>query len=117
MATKLEIDRGTTYTIGVVYKKGGVATSLVGSTVRFTIKTTEYDATTNDSTALLTKNITDGNADGEATIIISPSDTATIDKGNYYYDIKVDEDSDGVYVYKIAEGKVKLDASPTNRLS
>jgi len=117
MATKLKINRGTTYTIDVVYTKSGVATSLVGSTVRFTMKTDEYDEDADDSTAVLVKNITDGNADGEATIVITPANTATMAVQKYYYDIKVDEDSDGVNVYKIDEGTIDLDGSPTNRLS
>lgn len=112
MAT-LEIDRGTTYTIGVLYKKDGVATTLVGATVRFTAKTEEWDDNMTDSSAVILKNITDGNADGEATITIDPVDTAELEPTTYYYDIKVEEA--GGDIYKIDEGKIKLDGSPTNR--
>lgn len=111
----LTINRGTTYSIGITYKKNGVAHTLVGATVRFTIKANEYDEDMDDSTALLLKNVTDGNAQGEATITIDPDDTAEIVPGKYYYDIKVDEASDGVTIYKIDEGRVTLDGSPTNR--
>lgn len=112
---KLTIDRGTTFTIGVLYKRNGVAESLVGATVRFTVKSAEFDTSTNDSTAIITKNVTDGNAQGEATITIDPADTATLVPNKYYYDIKV-EQADG-QIYKIDEGTIKIDGSPTNRLS
>ena len=112
---KLTIDRGTTFTIGVLYKRNGVAESLVGATVRFTVKSAEFDTSTTDSTAIITKNVTDGNAQGEATITIDPADTATLVPNKYYYDIKV-EQADG-QIYKIDEGTIKIDGSPTNRLS
>lgn len=112
MAT-LKIDRGTTYTIGISYKKNGVATTLVGATIRFTMKTTEWDADTTDSDAILLKNVSGGDADGNATITIDPADTATITPDKYFYDIKVEEA--GGEIYKIDEGTVKLDGSPTNR--
>lgn len=110
---QLKINRGTTYTIGITYKKNGVATTLVGATVRFTIKTEEWDTSTTDATAILVKNITDGNSSGEATITIDPVDTATVTPSKYYYDIKVEEASGAIY--KIDEGTIKLDGSPTNR--
>lgn len=113
--SKLTIDRGTTYTISFLYKKNDVAATLVGSTVRFTIKTAEYSSDASDSDAVLVKNITDGTINGEATIEIDPADTATLTPGKYYYDIKVEEPSGDIY--KCAEGQIKLGASPTNRLS
>lgn len=113
--SQLKIDRGTTYTLSVNYQRNGEAATLVGATVRFTMKTTEYDDDTDDSDASLVKNVTDGTADGTAAITIDPDDTATLTPGKYFYDIKV-EDADG-NVYKIEEGTIKLDGSPTNRLS
>ena len=110
---QLRINRGTTYTIGIVYKKNGEAETLVGATVRFTVKTVEWDDDMTDSSAVIQKNITDGNSDGEATIEIEPTDTDTLDPGKYYYDIKVEEASGEIY--KIDEGTIKLDGSPTNR--
>lgn len=112
MATR-KIDRGTTYTIGVTYKKNGVPTTLVGATVRFTVKTLEYDSNWTDADAIILKNVTDGNSSGQATITIDPTDTAQIEPGEYFYDIKVEEASGAIY--KIDEGKIKLDGSPTNR--
>jgi uncharacterized membrane protein YkoI len=114
---KLKINRGTTYTIEVNYQRNSVAASLVGATVRFTVKTAEYDSDTDDSDASIIKNVTTGTSGGVATITLDPDDTATLAPGKYYYDIKVDEDSDGVTVYKIDEGTIVLDASPTNRLA
>lgn len=109
----LKINRGTTYTLGVNYQRNGVPTTLVGATVRFTIKDVEYDASTDDSTADLKKDVTNGTSSGTAEIIINPADTATLIPNSYYYDIKV-QDASGA-IYKIDEGKVKLDGSPTNR--
>lgn len=114
MAT-LVVNRGTTYTIGVAYSKDGVPTTLVGATVRFTVKTEEFDSNVTDSDALVLKNVTNGDAEGNATITIDPVDTATTEPGNYFYDIKVEEA--GGDIYKIDEGKFKLDGSPTNRLT
>lgn len=114
---KLKINRGTTYSRTVNYSVNGVPTTLVGATVRFTIKTTEYDTSTTDSTAVVTKNVTSGTSDGVATITLTPSDTATLDPGKYYYDIKVDVASNGTTIYKLDEGTITLDGSPTNRLS
>lgn len=110
---QLKINRGTTYTIGLTYKKNGVPATLVGATVRFTIKTVEFDENMTDSSALVVKNITDGTVDGTATIILEPSDTADIIPDKYFYDIKVDL-PDGE-IYKLDEGTIKLDGSPTNR--
>lgn len=115
MANKLKINRGTTYTIGLNYQRNGEAASLVGATVRFTVKSTEYSANTTDTDALIVKNVTDGDALGQATITISPNDTATMLPNTYYYDLKV-EDASG-NIYKLDEGTVILDASPTNRLA
>lgn len=114
---KLTVNRGTTYSRTVNYSVNGVATTLVGATVRFTMKTEEYDADTDDSTAVVTKNVTDGTSGGVAVITLNPSDTATLEPGKYYYDIKVDVNSDGATIYKLDEGTIKLDASPTNRTS
>lgn len=112
---KLKINRGTTYTLGLNYQKDSVATTLVGATVRFTMKDVEYDTSTTDATAELVKNVTNGTSGGVATITIDPADTATITPGKYYYDIKVEEA--GGEIYKVDEGTIALDGSPTNRLS
>jgi hypothetical protein len=114
---KLNMNRGTTYNIGLTYQKNGVATSLVGSTIRFTMKSSEYSDNSSDSDASVVKNITTGDENGAAAIVLVPSDTALLDPGTYYYDIKIDVASDGSEVYKLDEGTIKLDGSPTNRLS
>lgn len=112
MAT-LKVNRGTTYSIGINYKKNGVPATLVGATVRFTVKDVEYDSNWTDTDALISKNVTTGNAAGEATITIDPADTAELAPDKYYYDIKVQEA--GGNIYKIDEGRLQLDGSPTNR--
>lgn len=115
MASSLKLTRGTTYTIGFAYQRNGTPASLVGATVRFTVKSSEYDSSTTDATAVITKNVTTGTAGGTATITINPTDTATLEPGKYFYDIKVQEA--GGSIYKCDEGTIKLDGSPTNRLS
>ena len=110
---QLKISRGTTYSIDVVYKKDGVPATLVGATVRFTIKDVEWDDSMADATAVVLKNVTDGTSEGLATITIDPVDTAELTPDKYYYDIKVEEV--GGDIYKIDEGTIKLDGSPTNR--
>jgi hypothetical protein len=114
---KFTVDRGTTFTIDIVYKKNGVAASLTGATIRFTVKSSEFDTSADDSTALVLKNVTSHSdpENGISLITLDPVDTATITPGKYRYDIKVAEA--GGAVYKIDEGVLKIDGSPTNRLS
>lgn len=111
--TTLKINRGTTYSFDVNYLKDDAAATLVGATVRFTIKSAEYTDDMDDSDAVVTRNITDGTAEGAASFTLNPDDTAELTPGDYFYDIKVEEA--GGAIYKIDEGKIKLDGSPTNR--
>ena len=113
MNTNLSIPRGTSDSYTVNYAVNGVPTTLVGATVRFTVKNAQYDDTWDDSSAMIEKNITTGNSSGQATIALLPVDTAQVDPGTYYYDIKV-ELPDGT-VYLLANGKFTINASPTNR--
>lgn len=111
--TTLTVERGTTYTIGFQYQKGGVDTTLVGATVRFTVKSEEYDEDADDSDAILVKNVTDGDSSGYAEIAIDPEDIPLVEPGKYYYDIRVEEA--GGDIYKVIEGRFVLGGSPTNR--
>lgn len=114
---KFTINRGTTFSIDLVYKKNGAAESLSGATIRFTMKPVEYDGDAADASASVLKNVTshlDAGA-GLSNILINPADTATLEPGKYNYDIKVAEA--GGAVYKVDEGIITLDGSPTNRLS
>ena len=117
MANKLEVNRGTTYVITVNYQQDGVAADLTGATVFFTVKTAQYSTDATDADALVSKDVishTNPTA-GITQITLDPVDTATITPGKYFYDIKV-LDSDGD-IYKIDEGKIVIDGSPTNRLA
>lgn len=113
---QLKINRGTTYVITYNHLVNGVATTLVGATVRFTMKSDEYDTDATDSTALVVKNVTSGTSGGVATITLTPTNTYQT-PGKYHYDIKVDVNSDGVTIYKMDEGTIKIDGSPTNRVA
>lgn len=110
-------NRGTTYTIDGVYKEDGVVADITGATVRFTVKTTEYDSSATDTTALISKNVSSFSnpTAGEYTITIDPSDTQTVTPGQYYYSIKIQLASGAVY--ELAEGRYIIDGDPTNRLS
>lgn len=113
---KLKINRGTTFTLDFEYQnEDGTARSLSGAVVRFTMKTAEWDTSTTDTTAAIIKNVTSGTVDGLAEIELVPADTATLTPGKYYYDIKVEEASGDIF--KVDEGTVTLDGSPTNRLA
>lgn len=120
---KLEITRGTTYSRTLTYKKNGVVTPLTGMTVFFTVKPAEYDANTTDSSASITKTLADlddaNAAEGIAVITIDPADSALLDpEGEYFYDIKVKEtDGPPPVIYKVDEGTIVFDGSPTNRTS
>jgi len=111
--SNLKINRGTTYTINFDYQRNGVAETLVGATVRFTMKSDEYDSDMTDASAVVQKDVTSGDANGHAEIVLDPADTDNVTPGKYFYDIKVEEASGAIY--KVDEGKVTLDGSPTNR--
>lgn len=114
---QLKINRGTTYIRSGTVRIDGEPVDITNSTIRFTVKSSEYDDSVNDSTALIAKDLTNGTADGAYTITIDPADTATLPPGKYFYSIKIDMASDGVTVYELDEGTIKLDGDPTNRLS
>lgn len=116
---KLKFDRGTTYARTITYKKNGVIVPLTGMTVFFTMKSEEYDGDAADGSALVMKNManlsdTDA-AEGRAIVTILPNDTKDITPGDYFYDIKIREDAD--HIYKVDEGTITLDGSPTNRVA
>lgn len=113
--TTLTVDRGTTYTISGTYKEGGVAADITGAAIRFTAKSVEWDASTDDSTAVISKagSIVSPTA-GTYTITLSDTDTYKT-PGTYFYSIKI-ELASGV-IHKLVEGKLKLDGDPTNRTS
>lgn len=113
----LKINRGTLYTRSGTVSIDNELTDLSSATIRFTMKTTEFDEDADDSTAVVQKDVDNGNSEGAYSIILAPSDTSELEPGKYFYDIKVDLESDGEQVYKIDEGTIKLDGSPTNRLS
>lgn len=112
MAT-LDINRGTTFAFTVNYLKDGVPASLVGATVRFTVKVTEFTDDMHDTDAVIQRDLTSGNSGGIVTFTLNPADTAALSPRDYFYDIKVEEA--GGAIYKLDEGKIRLDGSPTNR--
>lgn len=117
MASKITIDRGTTRTITGTITNGGAAVDITGATVFLTVKTAEFSSDTTDSDAIISKTITSFATPqlGLYTITINPVDTATIAKGTYYYDLKI-KYVNGT-IYKLSEGRIIIDASPTNRMT
>lgn len=114
--SKITVNRGTTKRWTYTHYHGDEPYTLENATVRFTVKPVEFDSSADDSTAVIAKDFTDGNADGTIEILLLPSDTRGIPPGDYVYDIVVDELSDDTEVYKMVEGEFILDGSPTNRI-
>ena len=116
MAASLRIDRGTTYTIGIEFKKDGVPASLVGAEIRFTVKDVQFDSNWTDTDALIAKNVTNHTdpTNGISVIPLDPVDTAEIPPGKYFFDIKVEEANGDIHT--LLKGKCSILGSPTNRL-
>lgn len=113
--TKLTVNRGTTFAINGTYKENGVATSISGASIRFTVKSDEWDADADDSDAVITKSgsIVSASA-GTYQITLTDTDTY-ITPGTYFYDIKI-ELANGT-IYRLAFGQFVISGSPTNRTS
>lgn len=117
MAKTLKIVRGTTFIYALSgVSREGVPVDLTNATIRFTIKNTEYDDSEDDATAAIAKDVTNGTADGSAKITILPSDTRAIAPGDYFFDCKIDVNSDGKEIYLIDSGDAYISASSTNRM-
>lgn len=114
----IKVNRGTTYAITVNYTVDGAPADLTGATILFTAKTTEFDSDLTDSSAVIAKTITthsDPTA-GISLITLDPADTQSLDPDTEYrYDIKVVTATGDVY--KLNEGVLKIDGSPTNRIA
>lgn len=119
MSATLTVNRGTTYPIQVAYKKNGTPFDITGSTILFTVKTTEFSSNLTDTDALIAKAVTAHTdpTNGVSVITLVPSDTRAVVPGKHYYSIKIDEDSDDTKVYELAEGRFDLDGDPTNRIA
>jgi hypothetical protein len=108
---KIVYNRGTTYTMELTYSNDN---GVDGATAMFTVKTAQFDTSTDDSTAVFKQDqVMSANA---ANFEITPDDFADTQKpANYFYDFKVlDADGD---IFLIDEGTFVLKASPTNRLT
>lgn len=113
-----KLPRGTSYRINVEFKIDGAPASLVGATLRFTIKPARYDDDTDDSSATLIKNVSshDNAAGGLSHITINPADTDDFVPGDYFYDVKV-QLADLTKIYTLEEGMLLITGSPTNRFT
>jgi len=112
----ITLDRKTNQDITFQYYEsdGTTPRSLVGCTVFFTVKKSEWDTDLTDTTAVLKKTITSHTDDAAGLTLISLTTTDTyVTPRSYHYDIRVKEADDKVY--KVQEGRCVVDGSPTNR--
>lgn len=110
----IEYERNTTLPITYNYLKGGVPSS-DGITLFFTVKATQFDTSTDDSTAIVKKTLSMSSS--ATSFTIDPADIAdTVAGGNYFYDFKIKE-SNGPpkVIFPGVAGVFLLDAHPTNR--
>ena len=124
MANLPTIKRGNTYRFTYTHMHNGVPEDLTGATIYFTVKKTESDDSSDDSTAIIRVVTTShldqtGDTLGKSVIEVTPNQTLNrhdgaglIAKGQYYFDLKVVH-SDGTQ-FTEEEGKVKVDTAPTN---
>lgn len=111
---QISYNRNTTYVITHTYEKDGVAAT-TGSKLFFTVKPTQYDTDSTDTTnSIIKKTVTMSGATN--TITINPTDVAdSVVPSTYYYDIKILDQSGAIYLGD--SGTFKLTATPTNRES
>ncbi len=116
MANKISIFRGRTYPMTYAHTDStGAPVSLVGCTVYFTVKQSEYDTSADDGTAAIKKTITSHTdaAAGLTAWTIDDSDTY-IDPQKYHFDVIV-EDSNGYAEPPSLYGDFIVKGTPTNR--
>lgn len=117
MASRLTVNRGTTFTINGIYMENGVATNITSCTIRFTVKAAMWDENATDTDALILKNVTSFAAPTTGAYLVTLSATDTfLDPNTYFYDIKIQK-ADGVTIYRIDNGQFIISGSPTNRTS
>lgn len=94
MAKIENVIRGDTHTINLTISSSGSRVDLTGYTVFFTVNAEKNPAS--DTSAVIQKNITSHTdpTEGQTTISLSSSDTASVTPGSYWYDIQL-KDGDG----------------------
>lgn len=109
---KLKIRRGDTTTITLNYTLNGVAVDLTGSTVYFTVKPTLPTDDSDDSTAVITEEVTSHSdpTNGQTVIPLSATQT-TVTAGGYYYDIQVKDASGNITTIDVGTVKVLPDVT------
>lgn len=107
--SKITYPRGTTFPLTFNYVPlSGMPN---GATAIFTVKETQYDATSNDSTAVLQKRVTlTGNTGSDNIMPTDINDTYV--PATMYYDYKIIDSTGEVFL--ITTDKFVLTASPTN---
>jgi len=110
----INLIRGDSSSIAFELTTDGVPTSLVGSTVSFTVKPTLADEAT-DATAVIQVDVTSHTdpTNGKTVIPLSSTDT-DIEPGTYYYDIQV---NNGSTIVSIPARRLTVSADVTRRAS
>ena len=114
MTTDYSMHCENTWSASCTLKSNDVALDITGWTVYFTVKPSKTSTDEDDSSAIITKDITvhGDPTNGVTTITLSPSDTC-VNPGKYYYDITVKK-TDGT-IKLIKEGFFTFNASCTKR--
>lgn len=112
--TKLSpLFRGDSREYSLVFTdSAGTAIDISGWKVYFTLK---KNALKNDDNAPLKKDVTDHEAptEGKTKIVLAPSDTNTLQPGDYVFDIQVKKPNGDVIT--VVKGELKLEADVTRR--
>lgn len=90
----------------------GAKIDITGWKVYFTLKKNESDG---DSSAQVTKDVTEHEAptEGRTKIVLVPSDTDSLEPGDYHYDIQVKTANGSILT--VAKGRMSIKADITRR--
>lgn len=107
----LEIARKTNKTYGIEFKKNGQSIDITNWTIYFTVKENIKDS---DAEAKIKKDIATHSdpINGKSIIPLRVEDT-TLPAGNYYYDIKIKDDSGNIKI--LISGRIKFTETVTQR--
>jgi hypothetical protein len=84
----ITIPQGTTWSLDLVYKRGGVPVSLTGASARMQLRTS-YDAPTAAISLTNTSGITLGGTAGTIKVSLTEAQTQALPAGRYVYDLEL----------------------------
>lgn len=101
------VEQGATFSQKVTVKTDGVVKDLTGYNARAQIRPTKTS-----STLTATFSCTVDPTEGEVVMTLSPSQTAAIEPGRYYYDLEIFTSGDSI-VNRLLQGEVTLSPEVT----